>query len=263
MDGSYNMGNALNSSRLVEDPQYNASANNFGYSSMNNNYLMNGTGLANGYNNSEYVVDGEKYKADIMEQYKLEQSLNRYNNTMPIHSVMQTRPTDAMNMQGMKTHLDTAGLENYRNLINYNNTQHSIQANQMPYDIEGYNNNSINNNNGEAMYMNPNTSDMFPTDYINNLPGQDTETMLYSNSFNFPNTDYNTSMLNNNNYYGNSQYPMPIFENMNNPKMYMQHMDQNQNIDSAMPKMGHACSIRKMPIVNKRRSKQKKLFPCC
>ncbi|GAW81082.1 hypothetical protein, conserved [Plasmodium gonderi] len=257
MDGTYGMRTVLNSSRLAEEKKYDMNTTDLGHGSMNTNYMMNGTVLTNGYNNSgDYMINREKYPADMIPQFKLDQGLNTYNNTMPMNSVIHADPNDSLSMQGMKTCLETTtGFDSYRNLMNYNNTQNTIQPNQIPINLDDY------NTAGDLMYMNQNAGDNFPPEYVNNLRTTDTDHMIYSNNFKVPNGNFNTMMPNNN--YNNLPYSMPIFENMNNPQMFMQQMNQKQPMSGLTPQMEHTCSIRKMPAVNKRKIKPKKFFPCC
>ncbi|SBS91523.1 conserved Plasmodium protein, unknown function [Plasmodium ovale curtisi] len=247
MDGAYGMRTVMNSSRLIEEPKYDMSTVDMGHSTMNTNYLMNGAVLTNAYSNNDFITNREHYPADMISQYKLDQTLNSYNNTVPMNTIMHADPNDSIGMHGMKKNLDVTGFDSYRNLINYNNTQNTIQTNTIPMNIEDYNTSDI-------MYMNPNTVDKFSADYLNNLPSADAETMLYSNNFKIPNGNLNTMMhaTNTKNNYNSMPYSMPVFENMNNPQMYMQHMNQKQAMSMNTPtsKIEHTCSIRKMPAVS-------------
>ncbi|SBT71412.1 conserved Plasmodium protein, unknown function [Plasmodium malariae] len=261
IDGAYGMRSALNSSRLIEEPKYDMNTADLAHTSMNTNYLMNGGAvLTNAYNN-DFIINRENYPIDMMSKFNLDQTLNSYNNTMPMNSVIHADPNDSISMQGMKTNLDTTGFDSYRNLMNYNNTQNTIQANHIPINLEEYNNNDV-------MYMNPNMGENFSAEYVNSLPTIDSDAMLYTNNFKIPNGNFNTAMHNNSNNntknnYNSLPYSMPIFENMNNPQMYMQHLNQKQTMNAPSPKIEHTCSIRKLPAANKRRIKPKKFFPCC
>ncbi|CRH00186.1 conserved Plasmodium protein, unknown function [Plasmodium relictum] len=251
MDMAYSMRNVMNSARNVE-PKYDMNSVDLANNTMNTNYLMNGAVLTNAYNN-DFMANREKYPADMISQLKLEQALKSYNNTMPMNATTIQDPNDSISVHGMKTNLGTTGFESYGNLMNYNNTQNTIQANQIPINLDDY-------NNSDAMYINPNTGDKFSAEYINNLPTTDPDTILYSNNFKIPNGNFSPMMHNN---FNNIPYSMPIFENMNNPQMYMQNMNQKRTINIPLPNMEHKTSIRKIPAVTKRRIKPKKFFPCC
>lgn len=258
MDGAYGMRTVLNSSRLEEEPKYTLNPADLPHSSMNANYMMNGAVLTNGYHTSDYVINRESYPPDMMPQFKIDQGGSAYNNTMPMNSIIHTDPNESINMQGMKTCLETTtGFDSYRNLMNYNNTQNTIQASQVPFHLDDY------NSGADLMYMShPHTGDNFSPDYLNNLRSTETDPMTYGNNFNIPNGQFN-SMLGENNNYNSLPYSMPIFENMNNPQMYMQQMNSKQGLSGPTQKMDHTCSIRKMPAVSKRKIKPKKFFPCC
>lgn len=261
MDEAYGTRTVLNSSRLEEDPKYAMSPVDLPHNSMNANYMMNGAVLTNGYSPSDYVINRESYPPDMMPQFNIDQGANPYNNTMPMNSIIHTDPNDSISMQGMKTGLDTTtGFDSYTNLMNYNNTQNTIQANQVPLNFNDYHSGE------DMMYMNyPSTGDHFSPDYLNTFPAKETDPMTYANNFSIPNGNFNTMLSENNNYnYNSMPYSMPIFENMNNPQMYMQQMNPKQAVlPGPTPKMDHTCSIRKMPAVSKRKIKAKKFFPCC
>lgn len=320
-----------NSARNVDEQGYDTNTMDMMNSSMNQSYMMSGGGLGglglgggggvgngngngnggvgngliinnNGYGN-EYMSEQDKYTADFMSQMKMEQALNSYNNTASMHNATLHDLNDSANMHGMNISMDPSVYENYRNMMNYNNTQNTMKSNQMPMHMEDINNNTnnslnnntnnsintnnnniSNNNNMEAMYYNEQTGEVYSEDFIKSLPTTTDAPHItgYGGNFKMPNDNYNQMMQEN---YKSMQYPMSVFENMNNPQMFMQHQaslkpKQTRNVSllnpqqmqahmmphmtpSMQPQIAPCTSLRKIAAGNKRKVKPKKFFPCC
>ncbi|SOS79352.1 conserved Plasmodium protein, unknown function [Plasmodium sp. gorilla clade G1] len=256
MDMTYNMRNAMVSSRNMEEPQYDMSTIDLTQNSMNTNYLMNGSVLTNAYNNDYIVNNRDKYTGDMISQLKIDQGIPTYSHTLPMNGTTLADTNDSLNIQGMmRTNMDTTGFDGYSHIMNYNNTQNTIQTNPITYRMEDYNN--LNN---DVMYINPTTGEKFSAEYVNNIPTNDSDNMLYSN--NFKNNSINMNALLNS-HYNNLPYPMPIYESMNNPQMYMPHMNQKQTVNIPLQHGEKKSAARNISTVNKRRIKTKKFFPCC
>lgn len=267
--------------------------------------LNNNNNNNNGYPN-EYISEQDKYTADFISQMKMEQALNSYNNTASIPNATLHELNDSANMHGMNMSIDPSTYESYRNMMNYNNTQNTMKSNQMPMHIEDINNNTnntinnntnnsinnnnnnnhnnINNNNMEAMYYNEQTGEIYSEDFIKSLPTTTDAPHItgYGGNFKIPNDNYNQMMQDN---YKSMQYPMSVFENMNNPQMFLQHQTslkpkQTRNVSllnsqqipahmmphmapSMQPQIAPCTSLRKIAAGNKRKMKPKKFFPCC
>lgn len=224
----YHTRNMTTISRNGEEHGYNTNTVDM-MNSMNQSYMMNGgvggagqgagAGEAGGatLNNmhqNEYLTDREKYTADILSQMKMEQAMNSYNNTASMQNGTMQDPNELTSMRGMNISMDPSGYESYRNLMNYNNTQNTVKTNQIPLQMGDM-------NNGEPIYYNEQTGEVYPEEYLENLPTtiDPATTIGYGNAFKMQNGNFTQRMADN---YASMQYPMPVFENMNNPQMFMQ-----------------------------------------